>query len=177
MLTYSKYNPLYIINISLSFYLRESSSDTHSLPPHISSVTFLDKQRPWRMLQVCAHNVQCVCVCVCVCVHRICSSVQQRKEVTRWWGFQNWAAAVEEACALCVFFSPPLGLRCSLFCLLWYLLQLTAQTEALRSRVSFRRTLIIHGNTTVCMTDASVCDQLLWIANMAHVSKRSIFIW
>lgn len=50
----------FAVNISLSFC--ETYNDAHTLPPQISCVTFLDKQRPWRMLQVCADNVQCVFV-------------------------------------------------------------------------------------------------------------------
>lgn len=52
--------------ISLSFFPQQTLSDTYTLPPQISCVTFLDKQRPWRMLEVCAHNVWGVCMCVFV---------------------------------------------------------------------------------------------------------------
>lgn len=44
--------------------------DARSLPPKASGVTFLDKQRPWRMLQVCAYNARGVCTCKCV---RMCT--------------------------------------------------------------------------------------------------------
>lgn len=54
-----------------------------TLPPQSTSVTFVDKQRPRRMLQVCAHNSPNVCVCVCVvasvhlCAQFICSSATE----------------------------------------------------------------------------------------------------
>lgn len=113
-----------IVNLFLP--VSDKPQATHIPCPHKSLVwPFWINKDPGVCLK-CAHTMCSVCVCackrvcVCICAHRICSSLQQRKEVTRWWGFQNGAAAVEEACALYVFFSPPLSCALFLFCLFWY---------------------------------------------------------
>lgn len=176
---------IFIAKISPSFCLRQISSDADTLPPQISSVTFLDKQRPWRMLQVCAHNAQCVCVCacacvcasvcVCICAHRICSSVQQRKEVTRWWGFQNWAAAVEEACALYVFFSPPLGLCFFLFCLHWYCCSSLIRPWCWEVIFNFLQTLIIHGKHNTMQRPMHLC--VINFMNSKYGTSFQVVCW
>lgn len=64
--------------------------NARSLPPQASGVTFLDKQRHWRMLQVCAHNVQCVyarkCVRVCAASAALCNRGRKSQDDG---GFQN----------------------------------------------------------------------------------------
>lgn len=64
--------------------------NARSLPPQASGVTFLDKQRHWRMLQVCAHNVQRVyarkCVRVCAASAVLCNRGRKSQDDG---GFQN----------------------------------------------------------------------------------------
>lgn len=64
--------------------------NARSLPPQASGVTFLDKQRHWRMLQVCAHNAQRVCArkCVRVCAASVALCNRGRKSQDDG-GFQN----------------------------------------------------------------------------------------
>lgn len=86
--------------------------DARSLPPQASGVTFRDKQRPWRMLQACTDNVRGVCTCKCVRVCTVSAALCNRGRKSQDdGGFQHWAAAVEEACALYVFLPPPRCLR------------------------------------------------------------------
>lgn len=160
--------------VSLSFCLWH----TYPAPTNLLRDLFWINKDPG-VCYKCAHTM--CSVCVCICAHRICSSVQQRKEVTRWWGFQNWAAAVEEAlCIVCFLFSSPSA--CAPFCYVS-----SDSTLALRSGRGFEKSHFISAHTDYPwkhngMHDRCICVRsTLWIANMAHVSKRSvrqsIFIW
>lgn len=64
--------------------------DARSLPPQASRVTFLDTQRPWRMLQVRAHNVPGVCACKCVRMCMVSAALCNRGRKSQDdGGFQN----------------------------------------------------------------------------------------
>lgn len=100
----------------------------------------------------------------------MCSSVQQRKEVTRWWGFQNSAAAGEEACH-CMFLFSPLY---TVHCLCYFLLALCS---SLLTKGNTLHALIIWGNSRQ-RTGCCIC---LWstlrAANNARFLKQSCSGW
>ena len=128
------------------------------------------------MLQVCAHNVQCVCVCVCLCTQnlQLCAAEEGSHKMMgiSKLGCSCWGSL----CIVCCLFSSPLA--CTPFCYVSYWTSLALCSGLSSEKSHFTSACNDYPWKHNSMHDWCICVwSTLWIANMADISKWSASSW